>query len=425
MTENEKLLQLLADQTVVLQELAKQIAVNKLDNDALQTNAAQRSMDLLANSLTSYIHDPLSKFTFSTWYARHEDVFTVDAKNLDDAAKVRLLLRKLDEDSHSKYVNFILPKKSNENSLEETVKILKRMFGEPESLFSIRYNCMKLVKKSSDDFIAFASIVNKECERFDFAKLTSDQFKCLIFICGLPTCDKEFRTRLLMKLESDAALTLATLTVECKRLMDLKLDAELIAKTPSGTSTPYVKQINDKSKKSPKTVDKASYSKSPAQDSSKKVPYRPCWLCGAKHFVKECTYVKHLCRDCNKIGHKEGFCVISQQKNQSPNKGTSSSKQCKPIFTVSKVDHTAKRKYIVVLINGCPIRLQVDTASDVTIISRENYKKLGHPSAIHCTELAQTASGGPLSLEIEFECKILFNDVDTTGICYASPMRTI
>ncbi|XP_037036075.1 uncharacterized protein K02A2.6-like [Bradysia coprophila] len=223
-----------------------------------------------------------------------------------------------------------------------------------------------------------------------------------------------------MKLESDAALTLATLTVECKRLMDLKLDAELIAKTPSGTSTPYVKQINDKSKKSPKTVDKASYSKSPAQDSSKKVPYRPCWLCGAKHFVKECTYVKHLCRDCNKIGHKEGFCVISQQKNQSPNKGTSSSKQCKPIFTVSKVDHTAKRKYIVVLINGCPIRLQVDTASDVTIISRENYKKLGHPSAIHCTELAQTASGAPLSLEIEFECKILFNDVDTTGICYVS-----
>lgn len=59
--------------------------------------------------------------------------------------------------------------------------------------------------------------MNKEFERLDFAKLTIDQFKCLIFIGGLQTFDKEFRTRLLTKLDTDANLTLSTLTVECKR----------------------------------------------------------------------------------------------------------------------------------------------------------------------------------------------------------------
>ena len=59
------------------------------------------------------------------------------------------------------------------------------MFGEPDSLFSIRYNCFKLMKKQPEDYITFASAVNKECERFKFNDLNSDQLKCLIFICGL------------------------------------------------------------------------------------------------------------------------------------------------------------------------------------------------------------------------------------------------
>ncbi|XP_037028712.1 uncharacterized protein K02A2.6-like [Bradysia coprophila] len=416
---DEALLKLLADQTLALQELTKIVVANKLDGDAIHANNAQRSMDLLANSLTDYMHEPQSKFTFTTWYDRHEDVFLVDAKNLDDAAKVRLLLRKLDDKSHSTYVNFILPKKTSQNSFEDTVKILKKMFGEPESLFSVRYNCMKLVKKSSDDFIAFASIVNKECERFEFANLTSDQFKCLIFICGLTSCEKEFRTRLLMKVESEAALTLDTLTVECKRLMDLKSNAELIVKNTPSSSAPQVKQIFDKNKKkSAKPVEQSNSHRINNQNSTKKVPYRPCWLCGEKHFVKECTYTKHLCRDCNKTGHKEGFCNYAQPKKQNSSQTNSSDKRTK-VIAVSKVDFAAKRKFIVIHINGTPIRLQVDTASDVTIISRDNYVLLGQPPAVECIEYAQNASGDPLSLQLEFDSSS-FNNVDTAGVCYVT-----
>lgn len=348
-----EVLTLLREQMNAMQILITHMVENKRDNDILQTNATQRFMDLLGNSITEFMYDPQSKVTFGTWYAIHEDIFLVDGDKLDDTAKVRLLLRNIDPHSHSQYINFILPKKPAENSFADTVVILKRMFGEPESLFRIRYNCFKLAKKSSDDCIAFASIVNKECERFDFAKLTIDQFKCLIFIARLQTFDKEFRTRLLTKLESDPNLTLNTLTGECKRLMDLKIDADLISQNPSSSSSPHVKQVGYKPKKNQnKATDKTSTSKHNTHESQKpKIPYRPCWLCGDKHFVKECPYVKHTCKDCNKTGYKEGFCDKSQPRKQNFNKGNSS-KQTRRIFSVSKLDFAAKRKFINVDING-------------------------------------------------------------------------
>lgn len=233
----EPIVALIAQQTQALELL-----MNKLNernhNTPLPDNSTQEIMDILANSMKEFCHDPQSKVTFGTWYARYEDIFTVDGAQLDDAAKVRLLLRKLDSNSHSEYINFILPKKPSDNNFQDTVTLLKKMFGEPESLFSIRYNCLKLMKKSTEDYIAFASQVNKECERFKFAELKPDQFKCLIFICGLQTHDKEIRTRLLTKLESDADINLNTLTTECKSLMDLKSDEDLIHRNPAVSTDP-------------------------------------------------------------------------------------------------------------------------------------------------------------------------------------------
>lgn len=51
-----------------------------------------------------------------------------------------------------------------------------------------------------------------------------DEFKALIFVCGLRSHrDFEIRTRLLSKLETDAAtLTVDTLATEYQRLLNLK-----------------------------------------------------------------------------------------------------------------------------------------------------------------------------------------------------------
>ncbi|VDL98112.1 unnamed protein product [Schistocephalus solidus] len=95
-------------------------------------------------------------------------------------------------------------------------------FGEKSSLFTIRYQCLKLVKNDADDFLMLAIIGNRKCENFKLRSMTEDQFKCLVFVCALQApCDTETRTRLLSKIEQDPDSTLQTLTAERQRIKHL------------------------------------------------------------------------------------------------------------------------------------------------------------------------------------------------------------
>lgn len=417
MAESKELIDFLTKQSAAYEALM--IKFNR-EKEGDPDNSIQRLMDSVANSITEFVFDPLNGDIFNKWYARHEDSFLIDGAKLDDAARVRIMLRKLDSNSHSKYIDFILPKKANEKTFEETVNILKVMFGEPDSLFSIRYNCLKLMKKQSDDYITFASLVNKECERFKFTDLKLDQFKCLIFICGLQAHDKDIRTRLLMKLESVADITLPKLTAECKRLLDLKADSDLITPKSSTTLVPQVTKVSKKPKNQnkPKSVQTSSNTHNTDKN---KPPKRPCWLCGEVHWVKDCPYSKRNCKDCGTVGHKEGFCEYDRSKQAK--KYSNPKKQIfntKGLFATSSSEIASRRKFIFIKINNRQIKLQVDTASDITVISMELYDFLGRPSSVQCTELANSASGHRMSLKLEFDCQMIANGMEAPVTVYVS-----
>ncbi|EPB77222.1 hypothetical protein ANCCEY_03672 [Ancylostoma ceylanicum] len=61
------------------------------------------NFDTLARRIVQFCYDPGADITFEAWYRRHADIFTVDAKSLDEATRVRLLLHKLDAPSYEKY----------------------------------------------------------------------------------------------------------------------------------------------------------------------------------------------------------------------------------------------------------------------------------------------------------------------------------
>ncbi|XP_052895520.1 uncharacterized protein LOC128302696 [Anopheles moucheti] len=143
-------------------------------------------MEALARSLIEFRYEAESNVTFEAWYARYEDLFKQDASRLDDAAKVRLLLRKLGTMEHSRYSNYILPRLPRDVSFEETVCILKSLFGSAESIVSKRYQCMQLAKTRSEDILAFICRVNRSCVDFQFSSMNEDQFKCLILCLGQP-----------------------------------------------------------------------------------------------------------------------------------------------------------------------------------------------------------------------------------------------
>lgn len=88
---------------------------------------------------------------------------------------------------------------------------------------------MNLMKKENEDFVTYARIINKECERFKLNELTPDMFKGLIFIQGLTAKkDAEICARILMKLEQNQKLTLQGISNECQRILNLRYNTEEI-----------------------------------------------------------------------------------------------------------------------------------------------------------------------------------------------------
>lgn len=204
---------------------------------------------------------------------------------------MRLLLRSLSVPVNEKFLNYLLPSHPRDFTFDQVVEKLKAIFRQQKSLFSKRYDCLQLIKSEADDFVTYAGVVNRQCEEFELQKLSVNQFKSLVFICGLKSAkDSDVRTRLLSKLESDAADTnIEGLVTECQRLSNLKHDTALVEKKHSSSAVQAVRQSKTKS---------SSYSKSSTADS--KVPPSPCWQCGSMHFVKDCLFSQHTTSNVEK-----------------------------------------------------------------------------------------------------------------------------
>ena len=157
--------------------------------------------------------------------------------------KKSLLLRKLGTVEH-KFVNYILPKKTCELGFLETVKLLSKLFSSKTSLFHKRWKCLNITKRDSDDYLGFASVINKNCDDFKRGELLADNFKCLIFVQGLVSAkNAEIRRRVLSKLENESNLTLQKLAEDCQRIVRARKDSKNIEE--SGVA--YVRKVKHRS----------------------------------------------------------------------------------------------------------------------------------------------------------------------------------
>lgn len=414
--------------SVSLDDLKTILQIQQAQNDANQmklldalmqklsfhssSNSQSDKYDSIVNSICEFNYDPDSGIIFDSWFRRFEDTFRVECSNLDDAAKVRLLLRRLGTLEYNKYVNFILPQNPRDLSFNETVQILSKIFGEQSSLFSIRYQCFQISKSLSDDYLTYAGHVNKECERFRINEITADQFKCLIFICGLKNPeDMDIRTRILSRIEQEPNMTLQMVTTECQRLLNLKHDTTMVQQNAKTSNLASINACRSSKPSKQKTAN--------TQKPSGKPP-SPCWFCGSWHFVKLCPFKSHKCRQCHRIGHKEGYC--SSDKRQSKHRGINVKRQLqsqvKSTFATFKVGFQSKRKYVNLLVNEKPIRLQLDTASDITLISKNTWRKLGCPRIRPTEHVARNASGDIVKLTGEVTCNVQFKGHKFTDVCY-------
>ena len=379
--------------------------VNSVQNVSA-TTAPEQLMDILSKSIKEFSYDPVNNLTFGVWYARYEQLFVVDAASLNDAAKVRLLLRKLSTEVHDKYLDHLLPKHPHEFRFDETVHKLKSLFGSQKSKFSLRFECLNLAKREDDDYVAHSGRVNRLYEDAELRCLTPEHFKCLIFIMSLKSpSDADIRLRLLNILDNDDGkneVQLKELVAEVHRCRSLAADTSMIENPVEVNAVQ-------------KSHQKGSLTQS--QEAKRKPePFKPCWQCGGMHFVKECQYSGHKCAKCDQVGHKDGYCSANRKWNR--NRRTGDFKQRLSKDTISRemfnnlvhadvlqVSQVKSRKYVDIEVNGVRFTMQIDPGADFSIISRKTWETLGRPALHPLAFSAKSASGDTMQFLGRFCCE--------------------
>ncbi|PIO73517.1 hypothetical protein TELCIR_04512 [Teladorsagia circumcincta] len=152
------------------------------------TTAHATSAEFVTNSLSArlpeFTHDPENGCTFDVWYSRYEDIITQDGATLDDAARARLIVSKLDAAAYARFTNHILPRRAAEIPLADTVKTLQELFGHNTSVFARRYAYLK-TQCNGESLRDYTGLVNRRHEMAEFNAITAEQMKCLVWICGL------------------------------------------------------------------------------------------------------------------------------------------------------------------------------------------------------------------------------------------------
>ncbi|CAI5452725.1 unnamed protein product [Caenorhabditis angaria] len=311
--------------------------------------------------------------TFEKYWSRYGNIF--EKSEASEESKCQVLLGKLEDDVYDQLAASVSPKHPSE--LE---------FDEIQSLFRKRFECMNL-KKVNESPMAFTNRVNETCEKAKLADIEMEDWKCFFFIRGLEEAeDIVMRNHLLDFMDYDKTSekkTIKDLYEEWMRRLSLKADSEKISNPGK------VQQIS--AQKNPKKPDKGKHSVLHPHSN----PQRN--FSGRYDRSKSRTRVKRdwsqvECWNCGMMGH------ISTNCQNAPKAEIQSIEQCNVVNSI--------RQFLDMEINGKCVNFQLDTGSDLTIINRAEWVKLGSPKLNMVSNRVVCANGSDLDLIGCFDCEV-------------------
>ncbi|XP_055591171.1 uncharacterized protein LOC129743217 [Uranotaenia lowii] len=119
-------------------------------------------------------------------------------------------------------------------------------------------------------------------------------------------------------------------------------------------------------------------------------------------------------------GHKKGYRSSAESKRKPTDKHYPRNRKMKSISLVKHVDISKKRKFAEVNLNGVNVKLQLDYAADITIISTETWACIGKPTINPTDIVAVSASGDKLDLKGEFITELTTRNVSKQGCIYVA-----
>lgn len=395
-----------------------QMENNKNENsngESSKKNVTGPSWDSIEAGMTEFVYVPDDDLVFENWYDRYEDLFTSENNEMSDESKVRMLMRHMHSDVHKRYRDFIEPKKPTEISFAETIKNMKKLFGAETSLFQRRFQFvnMRMSNMRLDSVKELACEINKACQKAEWSNVKSDHMMTLMFITALDLPKyHDLRIMLLNKLRTKDDTTLSEILEECNNLLTVKADSAVIQRASPAINYVQQGQNGSKREEEPRYRQNPKFQNRERRNSkSNRELSRPCNNCGGLHFDNDCPESSHKCAKCKQFGHADGYCQTATRKAR---RFQSSQKKSAHLKTVH-MDEVESRIYVDTQVNDKSVRFQVDTGSDVTVMSHLVWKKIGKPKLSTSPLQITCANDTKVQTLGQFEARINLNGVEETG----------
>lgn len=351
--------------------------------------------------------------TVEQWSAYTERFeFFVLANGISAEKKVATFLTVMGAKTFNVFRALIQPKKPGEFTYDNIVKTLSEHFSPKPLMIAERFRFYKRNQEEGETVTMFVAALRKLAEHCEF---TEDTLKDAI------------RDRLVCGLRSEAAqrklLTVENLTLT--KAIEISVSMELAAKEAQQLSASTAKVLKIAG----------------AEDSS---PTRPCYRCGQPgHSAAECWCKDLDCHACGKKGHVEKACRGKKKGTQSTQKNTYKYKRAathkKKVHVMEKENSASESTddelplhilslpggsdsyWTTPLLEGNPVRMEIDTGAAVSLVSETVYKEhLHHLPIQRARVVLKTYTGETVAVKGLVKVKVELN-----GQCVKLPLYVV
>ena len=308
-------------------------------------------------------------------------------------------------------------------SFVNIIKTLKDHLQPVPNMIAERFHFFKRDRKHGESVNDYITELRRLSEHCAFGAGLNDYLRDR-FVCGLSSESIQQKLLTVKYLDLDKALSVARSFESASR------DAKLIHAGGGGSGT-----VHQAAKADEETE---CVHKLQQQNRGKQRDTRECYRCGNQgHFANSCPYISFSCRRCGKVGHLEKKC--RSEKKELVKAPSKSAAICKVCTSSSKGDswptddgdegmlsmdplslYLLERQRAVdpvmveVMMNGKPVRMEVDTGAAVSVMSQSSYERIkDHPQLQKSTLKLKTYTGEIVSPQGVGEVDVVYQNQES------------
>ena len=309
--------------------------------------------------------------SWEAYYERFEQYLAIN--QIPDKSKVACLLSVMGASAYGLLRNLIAPQKPSEKTLQDIFNVLQNHLDPKPLLIAERFRFHTRNQVDGESVSQYIAELKRMAGKCQFEGYLDDALRDR-FVCGL--ISNTIRKKLLT--EADLTFTKAT-TIAISMETAVKDSEELFKSRENNPGGLHKLQLHDRNK----TAEEAYLPKNTERER------KPCFRCGSqRHYPNNCKFKDEKCHKCGKRGHIKRQCLAGSSGEKkgvhAVDTGASDDETEETLEELGRVGigrlglYNVRVKDECLLVNvqveGMPLKMELDTGSAVSVISKEVYE---------------------------------------------------